>query len=215
MTAKKQLGSRPERRDAADSRKRILAAARDLFATRGVASVGMQEIARAAGLSQGTLYRRYAHKGELCRELLGAAIMSFQQGMVAPLSVMDEPALSRLAVLLDGIIHFTESHASLLLAIDEAASGARRGSAFTHPLYIWLWETTTDLLEEAVAQGEAVPLEIDCAADLVLAPLAIDSYLHLRHDRGCSPEQISATARRLLIEGLRSRPDSNPEAVDH
>ena len=64
---------RGERRDPAENRRRVLEVARDLFAERGVDHVSMHEIARAAGIGQGTLYRRYAHKGLVCMALLDRA----------------------------------------------------------------------------------------------------------------------------------------------
>src|SRR2546423_15647880 len=62
--------ARLERRDAMEHRRRILEVARHLFAEQGVDFVSMHQIAMAAGIGQGTLYRRYAHKGELCMDLL-------------------------------------------------------------------------------------------------------------------------------------------------
>src|SRR5215471_19498441 len=61
---------RHERRDAAEHRQRILEVARRLFAQQGVEAVSMHQIALATGIGQGTLYRRYANKGELCMDLL-------------------------------------------------------------------------------------------------------------------------------------------------
>ncbi len=61
---------RHERRDAAEHRQRILEVARRLFAQQGIEAVSMHQIALAAGIGQGTLYRRYANKGELCLDLL-------------------------------------------------------------------------------------------------------------------------------------------------
>src|SRR5436309_15903750 len=61
---------RHERRDAAEHRQRILEVARRLFAEHGVEAVSMHQIARDAKIGQGTLYRRYAHKDELCMDLL-------------------------------------------------------------------------------------------------------------------------------------------------
>lgn len=52
----------------ADAEERILDAASALFAERGVAAVGMDDIARAAGCSRATLYRYFAN-----RELLRSA----------------------------------------------------------------------------------------------------------------------------------------------
>ncbi len=55
---------RPLRRDAAQNRERLLRAAFDLFAEHG-AEVGVNDIARRAGVGPGTLYRRFPTKEAL------------------------------------------------------------------------------------------------------------------------------------------------------
>jgi AcrR family transcriptional regulator len=71
MTA---LGSSPEelarplRADAARNRARLIEAARELFAERGLA-VSMDEIARRAGVGVGTAYRRFATREALIEAL--------------------------------------------------------------------------------------------------------------------------------------------------
>jgi hypothetical protein len=69
-----------ERRDAAGSRRKILGAAPRLFKSRGVDAVSMHEVGRAAGVGQGTLYRRFEHKGVLCSALLAEQIEDFYEG---------------------------------------------------------------------------------------------------------------------------------------
>lgn len=56
--------ARPLRRDAERNRHLILAAARELFAGRGL-DVSMDEIARCAGVGVGTVYRRFPDKEQL------------------------------------------------------------------------------------------------------------------------------------------------------
>lgn len=60
---------RPLRRDAAENRRRLLAAAADVFAERGP-DAGVEEVARAAGVGMGTLYRRFPTKQALVDELV-------------------------------------------------------------------------------------------------------------------------------------------------
>jgi AcrR family transcriptional regulator len=64
---------RPLRRDAEANRLRILAAAGRVFAERGL-EVTMDDIAAAAGVGVGTVYRRFPDKQELIDALLGQRI---------------------------------------------------------------------------------------------------------------------------------------------
>jgi AcrR family transcriptional regulator len=56
------------RSDASRNRERLLRAARELFAERGL-NVTMDEIAREAGVGVGTAYRRFGNRDELVRAL--------------------------------------------------------------------------------------------------------------------------------------------------
>jgi AcrR family transcriptional regulator len=63
------VAPRPLRRDARRNRERILAAARAAFAEHGL-DVGVDEIARRAGVGMGTLYRRFPTKDALIEAIL-------------------------------------------------------------------------------------------------------------------------------------------------
>ncbi len=66
-------GARPLRRDAERNRERILVAAREVFAARGLA-VGLNDIAHHAGVGVGTVYRRYPDKQALIADALTGAV---------------------------------------------------------------------------------------------------------------------------------------------
>ena len=61
-------GERPLRRDAERNRQRILAAAAEVFSERGLDAT-LDEVARAAGVGVGTVYRRFPDKDSLVQEL--------------------------------------------------------------------------------------------------------------------------------------------------
>src|SRR5215472_12242397 len=122
---------RPERRKAAEFDQRILEAARRLFAERGVEAVSMHQIAQAAGIGQGTLYRRYAHKGELIIDLLSESAQRSWQGLQTYAQDVDAgPALQRLDGILQGLISFVEEQGPFLGAINDASSCTHRGMKF-------------------------------------------------------------------------------------
>ena len=78
---------RPLRRDAERNRARILAAARELFAERGL-DVTMDEIARHAGVGVGTVYRRFPERSSSRRcSSSGSASSSRSPRTRAPLRI--------------------------------------------------------------------------------------------------------------------------------
>src|SRR4051794_38543621 len=68
---------RRERSDARENRRQLLAVAKQLFTTQGVASTSMHEIGRTAGVGQATLYRHFADKGEICHALIKEDLTAF------------------------------------------------------------------------------------------------------------------------------------------
>src|SRR5438309_11180038 len=69
---------KPLRADAERNRGRILDAAAELFAAKGL-SVGLDEIAQHAGVGVGTAYRRFPDKRQLIEELFEDRVDSMAQ----------------------------------------------------------------------------------------------------------------------------------------
>jgi AcrR family transcriptional regulator len=65
--------TRPLRADAVRNQQRILAAARELFAARGL-DITLDAVAEHAGVGVGTVYRRFANKHELIAEVFEAHV---------------------------------------------------------------------------------------------------------------------------------------------
>ena len=195
---------REKRRDAVDSRRRLLDAARDLFGRRGVEEVSMYEIGRAAGVGQGTLYRRFEHKGALCSALLAEQIEDFYEETWERVEAEDRPALARLGWFLDRLAGFNGRNAGLLGAIRDAAGGERRAEMYRNPFYAWLWATVLALLRRAEEAGEVRRgLDLECVSDVLLAALNIDLYLYQRRELGMSRGRIIAAIDSVL-DGMRS-----------
>jgi AcrR family transcriptional regulator len=87
---------RPLRADAARNRARILDAARSAFAEAGL-DVGVEEIARRAGVGKGTLYRRFPTKEALVRAIFEDLLGDLEQ-LVEEVQLMLDPG--------DAFVHF-------------------------------------------------------------------------------------------------------------
>ena len=200
---------RHERRDAMEHRRRILQVAQSLFAKHGVHAVSMHQIAKTAGIGQGTLYRRYAHKGDLCMDLLREQHEQFSMDITMLLTTKaDASALERLDGVLALSIAFLEGQGALLgpVVLTEMRETLCDGivDADRLPFYLWLHDLYVGLLSEAVERAELAPLDTSFTADTILNTLNPMFYHFQRHERGCSSERILQGLRHIYINGMLS-----------
>jgi len=71
------------REEAAETRRRIIAAATTEFRRQGIAATGLAEVMAAAGLTHGGFYRHFASKGALVAEACAAALATVTARMEA------------------------------------------------------------------------------------------------------------------------------------
>ena len=191
---------RHERADAAANRVLILKTAERLFAERGVANVCMAEIAAAAGVGKGTLYRRFAGKAELCLALLDSQMSEFQAESLARFrrqTAEGMPYLTQLADFLEALVAFTEIHAPLLSEVERG--GLLRVDAPLNVPHFWQFMTVSALLRAAARRGELVDgLDLDYVGEALLAPLQIDIFRYQRDARGYSLERVADGLRGLV-----------------
>jgi AcrR family transcriptional regulator len=197
---------REERRDAVENRRRILDAARRLFAEHGVPAVNMAEIAEAAGVGKGTLYRRYGSKGELCFALMDEELSQFQDHTLGGLQGMFEqqtPWLLQLAWFVEELVAFTGTHAPLLYEVRQMTERTGR----LEVAHVWQYMTVQGLLRRALAAGE-LPESPGLAflTDLLLAPLSALYFDFLRRARGYSVEEIGRELRQTVLMLGRAQP---------
>lgn len=181
----------PERADAARNRLRVLAAAARLFAERGGREVTMEQIAAAAGVGKGTLYRRYPDVASVALALLDEHERALQDRLLRgepPLGPGAPPA-ERLAAFYEAMIDLLERHGHLALA---AETGQRRYA--TGAYRAWALHVDTLLAEAGLGDRSAL-------AGALLAPLAPDAFAHQR-STGLSAQRIAedltVLARRTL-----------------
>ena len=180
-----------ERADAARNRLRILTAAERLFAERGVAGVTMDDIAAAAGVGKGTLYRRFVDKGGLAVALLDERERELQQQILTgppPLGPGADPA-ERLAAFVAGYLAFLDRQLDLVLLSETSTPGARLRTG-AHAFWA---QHCRYLLTEADAP------QPDVRADLLLAGLAAEQVRHwLRLDHRDIDQLVHALAETAL-----------------
>lgn len=176
-----------ERADAARNRARILKAAEGLYAARGAQNVTMEEIASAAGVGKGTLYRRYPDRAAIAEALLDEHERLLQEQLIRgapPLGPGAAPA-ARLAAFYDAMVDLLERHGHLVLGTEVGHS------RFTTGAYQFWRAHVRSLLVQA---GDESP---DAMVDVLLAPLGPEVHRYQRETLGLSAAKVRSALAEL------------------
>jgi AcrR family transcriptional regulator len=178
-------GVAPERADAARNRRKVLAAAEELFGTRGLAAVTMDDIAAAAGVGKGTLYRRFGDKSGLAAALLDERERELQAGLLdgPPPLGPGAPAADRLAAFAVVYLNYVVQQLDLVAMSQTASPGARLRTGAHR-----LWRAHCRFL-----LAEAGALDADLRADVLLAGLSAEQVRQWVEE--ARPDPASAVER--------------------
>jgi AcrR family transcriptional regulator len=175
--------ARPGRADAARNHETILAAAGRLVAAAGADAVTMDQVACAAGVGKGTLFRHFGDRCGLMRALLDERERDLQDGFIrgpAPLGP-GAPARERLVAFGERMLEHIEIQGDLLVAAESGAPGER----LRHQVYAAYRAHVIALLEESGYDGD-----VGYLADVLLNSLVGELVLFQRRELGMSQQQL-------------------------
>jgi AcrR family transcriptional regulator len=109
--------TKPQRADARRNRERLVSVARDVFAARG-SGASMEEIAKAADVGVGTLYRHFPRRIDLVEAVYRDDVQALV--VLAEEVVNDPDASAALATWLSGFVRYVQSKRALLTELHEA-----------------------------------------------------------------------------------------------
>lgn len=185
------MNQRKERKDASEHRRIILKKAQYLFNEHGVDEVNMHQIAKEAGIGQGTLYRKYSNKGELCLDLMKERIQLSMDNINQYLTDHKvKPVVGRLQQVCAYCIDFIEEQSPWLSAIKAPGCEENRVLVYRTPYYQFLHATFRSLLEEAFEQEGNTFQDATFTADAILAAMNPSLYLFLRDDRSFTKNEV-------------------------
>ena len=187
-----------ERADAARNRKAILEAADDLFAISDSPSeVSMDDIARAAGVGKGTLFRRFGDRRNLIQQVYAVRLAPLREQIESgpPPLGPDTPPRERVSAIIDAIAVVKLDNAHLMLALEE-------GSGPTIGLYESAdYVAVHGLLRDLVA-GKFGKRRASWIAHSLLANVRADLLGHLVKGEGMSHSNIRSNLREFVAHTL-------------
>ena len=161
--------------DAPDARTRILAAASEMLVSRTLATISMEQLARAAGVSRGTLYRLFPGKPALLRAMV-EAYAPFH----AMLEILEthghQPPRTVLPMIARAVVGAAGRRLGLLRAIfHEATSGSDMAMTGVRPSMEVALGALAGYVTAQMAAGTIRPMHSLLALQLFIGPI----FFHL------------------------------------
>lgn len=201
--------------DKAERRTNILAAAKEVFADKGYHATTIADIARAAGLSYGSIYLYYDSKETLFHELMTAEAAALQDHIDsaiagAPHGLGDDTAF-RSAV--RATFEFYEADAALVKLLFRDAYSL--GERFEQHL-VEIQERFLKEIEGVIVVAQRRGAIIDGPPRLIASTIAglVGQIAHRRliDDDGLAPGVVADFVVSLVLNGLIPRPDAGAGA---
>lgn len=190
------------RKDAERNRQRVLTAARELFAIRGMEAT-LNDVAHHAGVGVGTVYRRFATKEELVEAI-------FEEG-IAEVVCLAETALQH-SNSWDGFVWFIERHCELA-ATDRGLREMVYSKAYGGDRVDCAREQLVPLISKLVDRARS---DGYLRADIAHSDTPIIGLLAgtVSEWAGHVDPDLWRRYVALLLEGMRYHPDQKPLGTD-
>ena len=171
-----------ERGDAARNRALLLDAARKLIVERGADAVSMDDVAAAAGVGKGTLFRRFGSRSGLMIVLLNEDEVIEQQAFMfgPPPLGPGAPPLERLLAYGRNRLRFVHAHRALLSDAARDPHTRFNAPALLNQTHVRM------LLQSAGTTGD-----LDAQADALMALLDVDRVTYQMTDRGKTLDELA------------------------
>ncbi|MFC7304011.1 TetR/AcrR family transcriptional regulator [Streptomyces monticola] len=179
------MAQRSERADALRNREAVLTAADALFAASSSPhSVSMDDIAAAAGVGKGTLFRRFGDRAGLIGALISARLEPLQQAVRKAQEAEGASPRQRVKDLLDASLRFKIENRHLMAAAEDAGVS----SPYQAGHYGWWHETLRAELDQVPGVHDAA-----FTAHALLAAIRADLVVYLVDEQETAPEDLRSS----------------------
>ena len=197
----------------------ILAAALDQFVERGFAATRLEDVARRAGVTKGTMYRYFAGKTELFQAVVRGSVVpqieAFERTIAESRGDSRELLVCFANGWMEGVYHTPVAGLAKLVTA-EAANFPELARFYQDEVIERAVRAVKRLLERGIERGEFRPIDVDAAAFVLRAPFILaaiwkHSMYRLESSR-LDERRFVETYLEMMLRGLLAAPAK--EAAD-
>lgn len=188
----------------------LLDAALGIFSEKGFAATRLEDVAKSAGVSKGTVYLYYPNK----EELLKSVVREHVSPIVQEAKKLLEPNKSS-AVLVREAIHLwwqkygsTKLSAITKIVLSEANAFPDLARFFYEEVVKPWWDYLESLLKRGIARGEFADIDTEYAAKVLCAPLVTLGIWKRTMDVCCgletNPLRYIEAHIQMVLDGLNA-----------
>jgi AcrR family transcriptional regulator len=196
-----------------DARTRILVAARDMLLHTTLGNLSMDQLATAAGVSRGTLYRLYPGKAALLRGLM-ETFSPFEAIDAILTAHADDPPTVVLPLVARAVVGAAGIHLGLMRAVFlEVTGGSRAAMAAARPVFGRSIGRLMAYLQQQMTAGRLRPMPPLLAIQAIIGPI----FFHLMTRPAAEqivgvPVDMESAIDELVAAALDGLVPSKPEA---
>jgi AcrR family transcriptional regulator len=174
----------------------LLAAALDLFVERGYASTRLEDVARRAGVSKGTLYLYFTNKEELFKAVVRENIVPALGEAEDIISTFEGHSADLMRCVMMGWwerLGATKASGIIKLVMAEAGNFPDLAQFYQEEVINRSTTMIASMFERAVASGQFRPVDVGLMTQVLIAPMLM--LITWKHSVGpCNPDQLDPLA---------------------
>ncbi len=191
----------------------LLAAALDLFVERGFASTRLEDVARRAGVSKGTLYLYFTNKEELFKAVVRESIvpaLGEAEDIISTFEGHSADLMRRVVLGWWERLGTTKASGIIKLVMAEAGNFPDLAVFYQEEVISRSTTMMAGMFERAVARGEFRPIDVNVMTQVLIAPMLM--LITWKHSIGpCSQDQMCPMVfleafLDMALHGLLPRP---------
>lgn len=208
MTKKTATNKKPPRKGLLERRERVLRAAAEVFAEKGMEKATLDEVAERAGVGKGTIYRRVGKKEELINFLLKEAAHLLFDAIQQEVKKRNDPLL-QFKETINALCDFYEKNIALVMLLIPICVPdikiLRQKIDSDLKLAKDVFEIINSILQRAIKKKQIRPVNTYIIAKGLISFLNPYLYQYLRTKGNYTKSEIAQFTIDLFLDGLRLR----------